>query len=92
LQTEDLSSLEKTHCIYEAGRDRQGRPVVAFIGKWFPYERTDLVRFITKQNYFQFSEILLRHNKKLLSRIKFSSKGLGMYFWEEIFLNICLIF
>ena len=43
-QTEDLSSLEKTHCIYEAGRDRQGRPVIAFIGKWFPYETIDLVR------------------------------------------------
>jgi hypothetical protein len=43
-QTEDLSSLERTHCIYEAGRDRQGRPVIAFIGKWFPYETTDLVK------------------------------------------------
>lgn len=41
-ECEDLSSLEKNHCIYEAGRDRQGRPVIAFIGKWFPYERIDL--------------------------------------------------
>jgi len=42
-KVEDLSWFEKTHCIYEVGRDRQGRPVIAFIGKWFPYEKANLV-------------------------------------------------
>ena len=30
---EDLSELEKTGSLYQAGVDKQGRPVIVFIGK-----------------------------------------------------------
>lgn len=32
---EDLATIEKSGCLYQAGVDKQGRPVVVFIGKWF---------------------------------------------------------
>jgi len=31
----DLTELEKSGCLYQAGIDKQGRPVIVFIGKWF---------------------------------------------------------
>jgi len=32
---EDLTEFEKTGSLYQAGVDKQGRPVIVFIGKWF---------------------------------------------------------
>lgn len=32
---EDLTEFEKTGSLYQAGIDKQGRPVIVFIGKWF---------------------------------------------------------
>jgi len=37
---EDLTEIEKFGCLYQAGVDKQGRPVIVFIGKWF---KPDLV-------------------------------------------------
>jgi hypothetical protein len=39
---EDLSSVEQTNCIYQAGYDKQGRAVIVFIGKWFKHSQIDL--------------------------------------------------
>ncbi len=38
---EDLSDIEDTQCLYTAGRDKQGRAVVVFIGKWFKQRQLD---------------------------------------------------
>ena len=35
-----MTEIEKLGCLYQAGVDRQGRPVIVFIGKWF---KPDLV-------------------------------------------------
>jgi hypothetical protein len=39
---EDLTSVEETNCIYQAGYDKQGRAVIVFIGKWFKHSQIDL--------------------------------------------------
>lgn len=41
-QEEDLTEVEKSGCLYQAGVDRQGRPVIVFIGKWFKPELVDM--------------------------------------------------
>ena len=35
-QNEDLSEVSGIGCLYQSGYDRQGRPVIVFLGKWFP--------------------------------------------------------
>lgn len=40
--TEDLTEIEKTGCLYQAGVDKAGRPVVVFIGKWFKVGEVDM--------------------------------------------------
>lgn len=42
----DLSSVEATNCVYVAGNDKQGRPVVVVIGKWFRYSDLDLDKVV----------------------------------------------
>ncbi|KAI5644384.1 divergent CRAL/TRIO domain-containing protein [Phthorimaea operculella] len=39
---EDLSEISGIGCLYQSGVDRLGRPVVIFIGKWFPISDIDL--------------------------------------------------
>ncbi|CAH1647298.1 unnamed protein product [Spodoptera littoralis] len=41
-RTEDLSEISGIGCLYQSGVDRLGRPVVVFIGKWFPIGDIDL--------------------------------------------------
>ncbi|GBP35891.1 Protein GDAP2 homolog [Eumeta japonica] len=41
-RTEDLSEVSGIGCLYQSGVDRLGRPVVVFIGKWFPIGDIDL--------------------------------------------------
>ncbi|CAH0605693.1 unnamed protein product [Chrysodeixis includens] len=41
-RTEDLSEISGIGCLYQSGVDRLGRPVVVFIGKWFPIGEIDL--------------------------------------------------
>ncbi|CAK1546309.1 unnamed protein product [Leptosia nina] len=41
-RTEDLSEISGIGCLYQSGVDRLGRPVVVFIGKWFPIADIDL--------------------------------------------------
>ncbi|XP_011555497.3 protein GDAP2 homolog isoform X1 [Plutella xylostella] len=40
--SEDLSEVSGIGCLYQSGVDRLGRPVVVFIGKWFPIGDIDL--------------------------------------------------
>ena len=39
---EDLTEIEKSGCLYQAGIDKQGRPVIVFIGKWFKPDSVNL--------------------------------------------------
>jgi len=39
---EDLTEIEKSGCLYQAGIDKLGRPVIVFIGKWFKPDSTNL--------------------------------------------------
>ncbi|XP_072939345.1 protein GDAP2 homolog isoform X2 [Epargyreus clarus] len=41
-RSEDLSEISGIGCLYQSGVDRLGRPVVVFIGKWFPIADIDL--------------------------------------------------
>ncbi|XP_045765772.1 protein GDAP2 homolog [Maniola jurtina] len=41
-RSEDLSEVSGIGCLYQSGVDRLGRPVVVFIGKWFPISDIDL--------------------------------------------------
>ncbi|XP_060801698.1 protein GDAP2 homolog isoform X1 [Amyelois transitella] len=41
-KNEDLSEVSGIGCLYQSGVDRLGRPVVVFIGKWFPIGDIDL--------------------------------------------------
>ncbi|OWR48099.1 GDAP2 protein [Danaus plexippus plexippus] len=41
-RSEDLSEVSGIGCLYQSGVDRLGRPVVVFIGKWFPITEIDL--------------------------------------------------
>ena len=39
---EALTELEKSGCLYQAGIDKLGRPVIVFIGKWFKPDSVSL--------------------------------------------------
>ncbi|KAL2719434.1 protein GDAP2 [Vespula squamosa] len=41
-KTEDLTEVSGIGCLYQSGVDRQGRPVVVFVGKWFPATKINL--------------------------------------------------
>lgn len=41
-RTEDLSSIERTGCIFRNGADRWGRQLIVVVGKWFRPETVDL--------------------------------------------------
>lgn len=41
-KTEDLTEVSGIGCLYQSGIDRQGRPVVVFVGKWFPASKINL--------------------------------------------------
>nr|CAD7440372.1 unnamed protein product [Timema bartmani] len=41
-KTEDLSEVSGIGCLYQSGVDRFGRPVVVFVGKWFPFRHINL--------------------------------------------------
>jgi len=43
---EDLTEFEKTGCLYQAGVDKQGRPVIVFIGKWFKPGSVDMEKAV----------------------------------------------
>ncbi|KOB66070.1 Protein GDAP2-like protein, partial [Operophtera brumata] len=42
----DLSEVSGIGCLYQSGVDRLGRPVVVFIGKWFPISDIDLEKLL----------------------------------------------
>ena len=39
---EDLTEIEQSGCLYQAGIDKLGRPVIVFIGKWFKPDSVSL--------------------------------------------------
>ncbi|XP_044743634.1 protein GDAP2 homolog [Chrysoperla carnea] len=41
-KSEDLSEISGIGCLYQSGVDRLGRPVVIFVGKWFPFNKINL--------------------------------------------------
>jgi len=41
-RTEDLSEISGIGCLYQTGKDRFGRPVICFIGKWFRANQINL--------------------------------------------------
>jgi hypothetical protein len=41
-KTEDLTEVSGIGCLYQSGVDRQGRPVVVFVGKWFTATKINL--------------------------------------------------
>ncbi|XP_032681280.1 protein GDAP2 homolog isoform X2 [Odontomachus brunneus] len=41
-KTEDLTEISGIGCLYQSGVDRQGRPVIVFVGKWFPASKINL--------------------------------------------------
>jgi len=41
-KTEDLSEVSGIGCLYQSGFDRQGRPVIVFVGKWFRFNEISL--------------------------------------------------
>ncbi|KAK5649516.1 hypothetical protein RI129_000545 [Pyrocoelia pectoralis] len=41
-KAEDLSEVSGIGCLYQSGVDRLGRPVVVFVGKWFPFNKLNL--------------------------------------------------
>ncbi|XP_049821406.1 protein GDAP2 homolog isoform X2 [Aethina tumida] len=41
-KAEDLTEVSGIGCLYQSGVDRLGRPVVVFVGKWFPFNRINL--------------------------------------------------
>lgn len=41
-KTEDLTEVSGIGCLYQSGIDRLGRPVVVFVGKWFPFNKINL--------------------------------------------------
>lgn len=41
-KSEDLTEVSGIGCLYQSGVDRLGRPVVIFVGKWFPFNKINL--------------------------------------------------
>lgn len=50
-QNEDLNEVSGIGCLYQSGVDRLGRPVIVFIGKWFPIGDIDLDKVREKISY-----------------------------------------
>ena len=38
---EDLTDVAGYHCLYRTGIDKQGRPIVVFVGKNYPAQKAD---------------------------------------------------
>lgn len=41
-RTEDLTEVSGIGCLYQSGKDKFGRPVIVFIGKWFNFNEINL--------------------------------------------------
>lgn len=54
-RSEDLSEVSGIGCLYQSGVDRLGRPVVVFIGKWFPISDIDLDKVSMKHQKLIYS-------------------------------------
>ena len=52
---EDLSEVSGIGCLYQSGTDRQGRPVVVFVGKWFPANNINLDKV---RNLYAFNTLI----------------------------------
>jgi hypothetical protein len=51
-KTEDLTEVSGIGCLYQSGVDRLGRPVVVFIGKWFPFNKINLDKVRGRRRFF----------------------------------------
>lgn len=82
---EDLTEIEKSGCLYQAGVDKQGRPVIVFIGKWFKPESVTLEQALL---YLirTIDPVVERDYSVVYFCAKTSSENLISYWWlKEIY-------
>jgi len=79
-KTEDLTEVSGIGCLYQSGVDRQGRPVVVFVGKWFPASKINLDKVKTfacalkinvATDYTKKSATQQRHNRNAVIPVEF---------------------
>lgn len=85
---EDLGAVERSGSLYQAGVDRQGRPVIVFIGKWFKPEAATLEQallYLIKQLH----PVVERDYSVVYFCTKTSSDNLISYWWlKEIYSHL----
>jgi len=82
---EDLTEIEKSGCLYQAGVDKQGRPVIVFIGKWFKPDSVTLEQALL---YLirTIDPVVERDYSVVYFCAKTSSENLISYWWlKEIY-------
>jgi len=82
---EDLTEVEKSGCLYQAGVDKQGRPVIVFIGKWFKPDSVTLEQALL---YLirTIDPVVERDYSVVYFCAKTSSENLISYWWlKEIY-------
>jgi len=82
---EDLTEVEKSGCLYQAGIDKQGRPVIVFIGKWFKPDSVTLEQALL---YLirTIDPVVERDYSVVYFCAKTSSENLISYWWlKEIY-------
>lgn len=82
---EDLTAIEKSGCLYQAGVDKQGRPVIVFIGKWFKPDSVTLEQALL---YLirTIDPVVERDYSVVYFCAKTSSENLISYWWlKEIY-------
>lgn len=82
---EDLTEIEKSGCLYQAGVDKQGRPVIVFIGKWFKPDSVSLEQALL---YLirTIDPVVERDYSVVYFCAKTSSENLISYWWlKEIY-------
>jgi hypothetical protein len=82
---EDLTEVEKSGCLYQAGVDKQGRPVIVFIGKWFKPDSVSLEQALL---YLirTIDPVVERDYSVVYFCAKTSSENLISYWWlKEIY-------
>jgi len=82
---EDLTEVEKSGCLYQAGVDKQRRPVIVFIGKWFKPDSVTLEQALL---YLirTLDPVVERDYSVVYFCAKTSSENLISYWWlKEIY-------
>lgn len=63
-------------CLYQSGVDRLGRPVVVFVGKWFPYNKVNLDKVFFCLSFIPWSttlrSVIIGQNEIRLAPVQFN--------------------